>query len=261
MPFSEAIKAKVQRKANFTCCWCLDRQNKVDVHHIIPQSEGGPDTEDNAAPLCGSCHDKYGGNPELRKQIRARRDHWYEVWAKQLEIHWPIGLDMPLLDFYREIPSTPGIPARGIQFTDKDPSGKDGHPVLYLSVHFKTSRYFGDFSQFNERWLYLQADMRFALNLRIHVHASLEREVSDLMRFLRMGGREVRLYEPSTDNNAYQSKDFFFVWQENNENRLMLSVFTPTNAGISIHARFSSRVANAFADYLEVSGFAKPFGK
>jgi hypothetical protein len=78
MPFLEGLKLKVKERANFTCCWCNNRDNKVQIHHIIPQEEEGPDTEDNAAPLCGSCHDKYGGNPQLRKEIRQRRDAWYQ---------------------------------------------------------------------------------------------------------------------------------------------------------------------------------------
>jgi hypothetical protein len=78
MPFNERLKLSVKQKANFTCCWCQERRNKVDVHHIIPESQGGPDTEENSAPLCGSCHDLYGNNPDLRKEIRSRRDHWYE---------------------------------------------------------------------------------------------------------------------------------------------------------------------------------------
>ena len=67
MPFSEQLKLTVKQKANFTCCWCQERRNKVDVHHIIPESDGGQDTEENAAPLCGSCHDLYGNNPDLRR--------------------------------------------------------------------------------------------------------------------------------------------------------------------------------------------------
>ena len=77
MPFSEQLKLTVKQKANFTCCWCKEHRNKVDVHHLIPESQGGPDTEENAAPLCGSCHDLFGNNPDLRKEIRSRRDHWY----------------------------------------------------------------------------------------------------------------------------------------------------------------------------------------
>lgn len=79
MAFSESAKLNVKRKAHFTCCWCRDRRNKVEVHHIIPQAQGGSDDEGNAAPLCGSCHDLYGGNPDLGKEIRQRRDQWYEI--------------------------------------------------------------------------------------------------------------------------------------------------------------------------------------
>jgi HNH endonuclease len=81
MSFTDQLKLTVKHKANFTCCWCQDHRNKVEVHHIIPESQGGPDTEENAAPLCGSCHDLYGNNPDLRKEIRSRRDHVYESCA------------------------------------------------------------------------------------------------------------------------------------------------------------------------------------
>jgi len=43
----------------------------VEVHHIISQEEGGSDREENAAPLCPSCHETYGANPQKRKFIKA----------------------------------------------------------------------------------------------------------------------------------------------------------------------------------------------
>ena len=55
----------------------------VEVRHIIPQEEGGVDTEDNAAPLCPSCHETYGANPQKRKFIRETRDLWYEICEKR----------------------------------------------------------------------------------------------------------------------------------------------------------------------------------
>lgn len=81
MPFSEAIKLTVKRKAHFACCLC--RNVGIELHHIIPQSDGGPDTEDNAAPLCPSCHEAYGANPTKRKFIREARDFWYDVCAER----------------------------------------------------------------------------------------------------------------------------------------------------------------------------------
>lgn len=54
----------------------------VEVHHIISQEENGPDTEDNAVPLCPSCHEAYGANPQKRKFIREARELWYEICEK-----------------------------------------------------------------------------------------------------------------------------------------------------------------------------------
>ena len=49
----------------------------------VPQHENGPDTEDNAAPLCPSCHETYGANPKKRRLILGRRDLWYEICEKR----------------------------------------------------------------------------------------------------------------------------------------------------------------------------------
>ena len=54
----------------------------LQVHHIIPEEDGGPDTEENAAPLCASCHGSFGGNRELHARMRQMRNHWYEECAK-----------------------------------------------------------------------------------------------------------------------------------------------------------------------------------
>jgi len=77
MPFSEAVKLQVKKMAAFQCCRC--RETGIDIHHIIPQALGGSDDIDNAAPLCQNCHDRYGANPEKRKEIRQMRDWWYEI--------------------------------------------------------------------------------------------------------------------------------------------------------------------------------------
>lgn len=77
MAFSEKTKLAVKRNAHFSCCVC-HRTGQVEVHHIIPQEENGPDTEENAAPLCPSCHELYGANRLKRKAITEMRDFWYE---------------------------------------------------------------------------------------------------------------------------------------------------------------------------------------
>lgn len=81
MPFSDTQKLEVKRKAHFCCAIC--HSAGVEIHHIIPQSEGGSDEAENSAPLCPSCHEIYGANPTKRKFIREARDHWYELCAKR----------------------------------------------------------------------------------------------------------------------------------------------------------------------------------
>jgi hypothetical protein len=81
MAFDEGVKLRVKRRAHFQCCIC--KAFGVHVHHIEPEGIGGPDTEDNAAPLCPSCHDIYGVNPVKRKAIREARDFWYEICERR----------------------------------------------------------------------------------------------------------------------------------------------------------------------------------
>ena len=78
MAFDEKTKKEVKEKAAYYCCICQKTSISVEVHHIIPQKDGGDDTIDNAAPLCPTCHADYGDNPEKRRGIKERRDWWYE---------------------------------------------------------------------------------------------------------------------------------------------------------------------------------------
>lgn len=54
----------------------------MEVHHLIPEADGGPSTIENAAPLCAKHHDLFGGNPEKRAMIRAMRDAWWQEAAE-----------------------------------------------------------------------------------------------------------------------------------------------------------------------------------
>lgn len=77
MSFTEKLKDKVRKKSHYQCCVC--KELFIDIHHIIPESENGPDDIDNAAPLCAKCHRQFGNNPDHRKTIRGMRDLWYKI--------------------------------------------------------------------------------------------------------------------------------------------------------------------------------------
>ena len=112
MAFSEKIKDKVRERANFTCCWCDTRHHRIQVHHIVPQSEGGSDDIDNAAPLCPSCHSNHGDNPKLRTDIRNRRDHLYARYSGVLAEPPPPPPDPQI--------STARLPATGETFVARE---------------------------------------------------------------------------------------------------------------------------------------------
>ena len=81
MAFSELLKKRIREYAHNQCCIC--ERVGIEIHHIIPQREGGADTEENAAPLCPSCHETYEDNPRKRKLIRERRDVWYKICSNR----------------------------------------------------------------------------------------------------------------------------------------------------------------------------------
>lgn len=83
MAFSEDIKSQVKENSAFRCCRC--QQIGVEVHHIVPQKDGGKDDIDNAAPLCPSCHAAFGDNPMKRKEILEMRDWWYGCVRKMYD--------------------------------------------------------------------------------------------------------------------------------------------------------------------------------
>jgi hypothetical protein len=92
MPFSEKLKLDVKRKAAFQCCRC--RAIGVDIHHIIPEKEGGSSDFSNAAPLCQNCHDQFGDNAQKRKEIIRMRDWWFVVCEKTYNQPGPLSLDL-----------------------------------------------------------------------------------------------------------------------------------------------------------------------
>lgn len=92
MAFAPAVITRIKKKAHFQCCLC--KALGIEAHHIVPQSEGGKDTESNAAPLCPSCHEIFGANPTKRKFIREARDLWYEICEKRYAADYSLLQDI-----------------------------------------------------------------------------------------------------------------------------------------------------------------------
>lgn len=93
MPFSPSIRRISLLWCDRHCCLCkrpcgLD----IEIDHLIPEAKGGPNTLDNAIPLCFDCHarthrynDRHPrGNKYFVKELRARRDQVYEELTRSL---------------------------------------------------------------------------------------------------------------------------------------------------------------------------------
>ena len=87
MGFSSKIKEDALVASGRHCSLCHRFcGTKIEVHHIVLESEGGENIFDNAIPLCFDCHAdmrsydakhpkgiKYG-----RNELKRHRDNWYE---------------------------------------------------------------------------------------------------------------------------------------------------------------------------------------
>jgi len=83
MSLSDAKRIELKLRAHYKCCICGSFEF-LEIHHILPKKEGGTDEDDNLVPLCVCCHKNYGGNPDLRKWIKEKRDFWYDCCEKKL---------------------------------------------------------------------------------------------------------------------------------------------------------------------------------
>lgn len=86
MPFPRDVRTEALVRAARHCCVCRHpKGTALEVHHIIPEADGGPDTFDNAIPLCFDCHASAGhynirqprGTKFSPQELREHRDRWY----------------------------------------------------------------------------------------------------------------------------------------------------------------------------------------
>lgn len=88
MGFPSDVRTKVLIRSARICCLCFKQcGTKIEVHHIVQEADGGPNTEANALPVCFDCHAEVGNyNPRHPKgtkfrvdELKARRDNLYKL--------------------------------------------------------------------------------------------------------------------------------------------------------------------------------------
>ncbi len=259
-----ATEATVLTASGRRCCVCYALLGDLSVKKgqiaHLDHDASNADIQ-NLAFLCMDHHDEHDSRRSQSKgftveEIKEYRSRLHiQIGARQAVPGPPPSADAPLLAFWRAVPPTAGIPNPGIQLIDSDPHLSPTAGQLLLSVHYKTSRYFGLLPPLGEKWLYLEATIRPALNVRIHVRAWNPRDVSAVMDFLYGKSNAYDLHGPRSETDS--PGDFFYLWREGTDNRLMIAVFSPTSATTSVHARVTEKALAALAAYLETTGFVE----
>ncbi len=84
----QPVQDQLLVEAMHRCCLCPEHADVIDLHHIEPISEGGPNTEDNLMVVCPNCH---ANIHRLRirytsRQLRMYKERWVRLCAHDLPL-------------------------------------------------------------------------------------------------------------------------------------------------------------------------------
>ncbi len=93
MSFDPQVRTTALLWCDRHCCLCKKACGvNIEVHHLVPESEGGSNQIENAIPLCFDCHSevmRYNnehprGTKYKIEELRDRRDQVYEEFTRHL---------------------------------------------------------------------------------------------------------------------------------------------------------------------------------
>jgi hypothetical protein len=84
----KAVRDKLLVEAMHRCCLCPEHHDITDLHHIVPISEDGPNTEDNLMVICPTCHAKIHRfrSSYTLDQLRMYKERWVQLCALGLPL-------------------------------------------------------------------------------------------------------------------------------------------------------------------------------
>jgi hypothetical protein len=95
MPFPRDEVEELLAACHRRCCVCHRFCGvKIETDHMLPAAEGGPDTIDNAIPVCFECHaevhsynDKHPRGRKFRpNELRRHKEQWLEICRERPDI-------------------------------------------------------------------------------------------------------------------------------------------------------------------------------
>jgi len=111
------IKDKLLVEAMHRCCLCPEHRIITEIHHIVPISEEGPNTEDNLMVVCPTCHAKIERIKSMYtpKQLKMYKEKWVNLcWERKLPIEECIKSAPGILifSFHNQTPPEPNFVGR-----------------------------------------------------------------------------------------------------------------------------------------------------
>ena len=82
---SKRTVAKVLKRLDAGCSNCGWNESSCDIHHIIPRSKGGNNTDENLTILCPNCH-RLAHTNKLTK-FKSVKEQFGEIWRKHYYSH------------------------------------------------------------------------------------------------------------------------------------------------------------------------------
>lgn len=79
-PLPQKSKQKLKfDRADHECEWCDEHHDHLEVHHIKPRSEGGPNEAANLIVLCPNCHRKADRGSITRTNLKAKVERQSDI--------------------------------------------------------------------------------------------------------------------------------------------------------------------------------------
>jgi hypothetical protein len=137
MPFPRDQVNELLIACHRRCCVCHRFCGvKIETDHIVPKGENGPDSIDNAVPVCFECHaeihsynDKHPRGRKFRpEELRGHKEQWLDICRTKPEIFvsatrdydvGPIQALIDELEFNLEVSHHASYDALGCLFLDE----------------------------------------------------------------------------------------------------------------------------------------------
>ena len=104
----KAVRDKLLVDAMHRCCLCPEHHDVTDLHHVVPISEGGPNTEDNLMVICPTCHAKIH---RFRSSYTVDQLRMYkERWVRLCGLGLPLDVRISQAFDYTKPPTPPQMP-------------------------------------------------------------------------------------------------------------------------------------------------------